>query len=156
MDYTNHPPCFPMAYARIVGDPLAPELCGIVRFFQTPCGVWVEADVHNLPPNPTGFYGFHIHEFGDCSMGSRDGYFKAAGGHYNPTNQLHPLHAGDLPMLIATSTGNARLNFLTDRFTVNDIVGRAVIIHYDYDNYTSQPSGDSGARIGCGIITTME
>ncbi len=155
MDYINKFSDFPLCLARIFGNTLAPNLYGLVRFYQTPRGVWVEAEAHHLPPNETGFYGFHIHEYGNCELGAEGSYYKSAGGHYNPTDQPHPRHSGDLPMLLATSTGYARLFFLTDRFTVKDIIGRSVIIHIGRDDYTSQPSGNSGARIGCGIITMI-
>lgn len=111
----------------------------------------MDAHVSGLPPNNTGFYGFHIHETGSCARPD----FSDSGGHYNPGNMEHPMHAGDFPMLLATRSGNAWLSFITSRFTVKDIVGRSVIIHGMRDDYTSQPAGDSGKRIGCGIIRGM-
>lgn len=120
----------------------------MVWFSDTNEGVRVDAQILGLPPNDTGFYGFHVHETGSCSQPD----FSDAGGHYNPGNTAHPLHAGDVPPLLATRSGSAWLSFITTRFTVRDIIGRSVVIHENRDDYTSQPAGDSGKRIGCGII----
>jgi Cu-Zn family superoxide dismutase len=136
------------AIAELYGNAFSPQLQGTVWFNDTPEGVRVDAHVVGLPANNTGFYGFHIHETGSCSRPD----FSDSGGHYNPGNTEHPLHAGDLPMLLATRSGNAWISFITSRFTVKDIIGRSVVIHEMRDNYTSQPAGDSGRRIGCGVI----
>lgn len=139
------------AMAAVKGDSLAPQLKGTVWFADTPSGVWVEASVTGLPKNETGFYGFHVHETGSCEPPE----FASAKGHYNPTGVPHPLHAGDFPMLLATDRMDAWLSFVTTRFTVSDIIGRSVIIHDGRDDYTSQPAGDSGPRIGCGVIRAL-
>ncbi len=110
----------------------------------------MDAHITGLPENETGFYGFHIHEKGDCT-----GDFEGAGGHYNPEGLRHPLHAGDFPMLLGTRSGQAWLSFITGRFTVREVLGRAVIVHDMRDDYTSQPSGDAGDRIGCGVIRAV-
>lgn len=114
---------------------------------DTPEGVRIDAHITGLPANEAGFYAFHIHERGNCS-----GDFSEAGGHYNPGGVRHPLHAGDFPMLLATRSGQAWLSFVTTRFTVRDVIGRAVIIHMGKDDYTSQPAGAAGDRVGCGTI----
>jgi Cu-Zn family superoxide dismutase len=142
---------FQSAAAVIRGGMDAPNLAGNVWFTQTAQGVRVDAQLSGLPPNASGFYGFHVHTMGDCS--GQD--FSNAMGHYNPSGTRHPLHAGDLPPLIATDTGDAWLSFVTTRFTVRDITGRSVIIHADRDDLTSQPAGNSGKRIGCGVIRGM-
>lgn len=77
--------------------------------------------------------------------------FADAGGHFNPTGQKHPMHAGDLPQLLSAG-GKAYLAVLTDRFSIRDVIGRSVIIHEQPDDFHTQPAGDSGARIGCGVI----
>lgn len=136
------------AMAMIKGSSAAPALSGSVWMTDSPAGVRVEARITGLPPNETGFYGFHLHERGSCMMPD----FASAKGHYNPNGAEHPLHAGDFPMLIATKENDAWLSFVTTRFTVCDVVGRSVVIHAGRDDYTSQPAGDSGARIGCGVI----
>lgn len=139
------------AIATVRGNALAPELSGIVRFFDTPAGVRVDGHIRGLPGNATGFYGFHIHESGECTPPD----FSGAKGHYNPSGTGHPLHAGDFPMLIATHSMEAWLAFITTRFAIRDIIGRSVIVHMDRDDYTSQPAGDSGQRIGCGVIRAL-
>jgi len=136
------------AKVEIIGNEVAPELKGTVCFYNTPVGVKVSALICNLPPNKTGFYGFHLHEIGNCSHSD----FSGAGGHYNTKNLPHPMHAGDFPMLLATDNNDAYLTFVTTRFTINDIINRSVIIHMGVDDYTSQPSGNAGKRIGCGVI----
>ena len=145
---TPHCPNFATAMMR--GNDMAPDLRGSVRFVDTPRGTYVTARIRGLPPNDTGFYGFHVHAEGCCDLPD----FACAKGHYNPGDTAHPLHAGDMPMLLATDSMEAYLSFLTTRFAVRDVIGHAVIIHSGRDDYTSQPGGDAGPRIGCGIIGT--
>jgi superoxide dismutase, Cu-Zn family len=108
---------------------------------------------------PEADYGFHIHEKGDCS--SPD--FKSAGEHFNPTSQPHgnpaspPHHLGDVPNLTSNSVGRADVNARIEGVTLggggtNDIVGKAFVVHAKPDDYKTQPSGDSGDRIACGVI----
>ena len=147
------------AVAQVRGGPLAPQLRGTVTFTEVAGGVWVAAVVEGLPAyrpggegrNPIGPHGFHIHERGDCSVGDPAKPFEAAGGHWNPTGQPHGNHAGDFPVLIAMN-GRAVLGFFTNRFRVADVIGKAVVIHESPDDYRSQPAGDAGRRLGCGVI----
>jgi len=107
---------------------------------------------------PDREHGLHIHEAGDCSSG--DGM--SAGGHFNPHGKPHgppstaERHAGDLPALKAGKDGRAKLDVTVDTITVRpgpaSIVGRGLIIHADPDDYKTQPTGNSGARIACGVI----
>lgn len=140
--------CLLKAIANMKGNLFAPCLYGKVCFYDTHNGVKVNAVIYNLPPNKSGFYGFHLHRKGNCSWPD----FLKAEGHYNPDKFLHPLHAGDFPMLLATDKNNAFLSFITTRFKVKEIIGRSVIIHYERDDYTTKPSGDAGAKIACGVI----
>lgn len=94
----------------------------------------------------SNFYGMHIHEFGDCTPP-----FDKTGGHYNPYNTEHPEHAGDMPPLMSNN-GYAWMSFFDGRFTIEEIIGKSVIIHHMRDNFTTQPSGDSGEKIACGVI----
>jgi Cu-Zn family superoxide dismutase len=146
----NHP--IVGAVAAVRGSSMAPNLSGIVRFFDTPAGVRVDARVRGLPKNATGFYGFHLHEAGECAPPD----FSGAKGHYNPSGKGHPLHAGDFPPLLATRAMDAWLAFVTTRFSVREIIGRSVVIHMNRDDFTSQPAGDSGPRIGCGVIRELK
>lgn len=135
------------AVARIKGDDLHPELCGIVWFKPSRGGVQVSAEIRGLPKTETHFFGFHIHENGNCS----DAGFPETGSHYNPGKREHPSHAGDLPPLLSCG-GSARMCVMTDRFRVCDILGRSVVIHDRPDDFVSQPAGNAGNKIACGII----
>jgi Cu-Zn family superoxide dismutase len=128
---------------------------GTVIFTQKGDKVTLNAKVSGLAP---GGHGFHVHEKGDCS--APDG--ASAGGHFNPTNKPHGSphtpdhHAGDMPMLQADASGNATLSTDLDVITIGggaaDIVGKSVIVHKDADDFKTQPTGNSGARVACGII----
>lgn len=135
----------PDAIACIRGGQAHPGIRGTVKFFRKRCGTLVEAKISGLPE--TGFFGFHIHEGKDC--GGED--LSDSEGHFNPTSAAHPNHAGDLPVLLESS-GRAYLQVFTGRFRVEDVIGRTVIIHGNPDDFRSQPSGDSGMKIACGVI----
>lgn len=140
----------PYASAEIKGNYLAPKLSGIVNFYEWMDGVMVLAEVANLPTNSaTNFFAFHIHEGTSC--GEFNTKFEDAKGHYNPSNVPHPLHAGDMPPLFGNN-GYAYLSFYTTRFKLQDIINKTIIIHAGPDDFTSQPAGNAGDRIGCGII----
>lgn len=94
----------------------------------------------------TGFYAMHIHQNGDCSD-----HFAKTGEHYDPTVQPHPAHSGDLLPLMGNQ-GYAWGTFYDKRFQVRDILDRSVVIHAQRDDFTSQPSGDSGAKIACEVV----
>lgn len=136
------------AVALIQGSAEAPQLSGCVRFYQEKGSALVVAEIRGLPQNTkAGFFGFHIHEGRSCEGPG----FSETGSHYNPQNQPHPMHKGDLPPLLMCR-GNAYLSVRTDRFSVKDIVGRTVVIHSDPDDFHSQPAGNAGTKIACGVI----
>lgn len=138
----------PDAAAYVRGGADAPTLTGQVRFYQEPGSVLVVADIAGLPQNSkTGFFGFHIHEGSSCAGTG----FSQTGSHYNPHQAAHPRHAGDLPPLLQHQ-GYAHLEVRTDRFRVRDIVGRTVVIHSDPDDFHTQPAGNAGTKIACGVI----
>lgn len=151
--------CYPIAKAKITGGPLAPKLQGDVIFKDVPGGVVVFAEISGLPEYqpakddqpPIGPQGFHLHEFGDCTVGDPKNPFLAAGDHWNPSNQPHGNHAGDFPVLFSNH-GYAKMAFFTDKFKINEIIAKAVIIHQNPDDYRTQPTGAGGKRLGCGII----
>ena len=108
----------------------------------------VVATLFGLPKNSeSGFFALHIHEGCSCSGEG----FSETGSHYNPAKTNHPKHAGDLPPLLLCHDG-AYLAVCTDRFRVQDILGRTVVIHSGPDDFRSQPAGNAGTKIGCGII----
>jgi Cu-Zn family superoxide dismutase len=118
----------------------------------------VHAVIYVQGLKPGQEHGLHIHEVGDCSSG--DGM--SAKGHFNPYGKPHgeptsaERHAGDLPALKAAKNGRAKVDVMVDIITVQpgptSIVGRAVIVHADPDDYRTQPTGNAGARLACGVI----
>ena len=138
-------------HAVLRGSAKYPDLHGKVTFSEVYGGTIVSVFVEGLPDNRKGnFFGFHIHEGGSCT-GDRSDPFKNAGSHYNPTKAEHPFHAGDLPVILGNH-GMAWSEFYTDRFYPEDVVGKTVIIHDMADDFRSQPSGDVGEKIACGVI----
>jgi superoxide dismutase, Cu-Zn family len=131
------------------------QASGTVAFESVGDKVHVSARLAGLAP---GSHGFHIHEKGDCS--APDGM--SAGGHFNPSGKPHgdpaaaEHHGGDMPMITADASGTATLDATIDTVTIGagmaDIVGRAVVVHKDADDYKTQPTGNSGARVACGVI----
>ena len=120
-------------------------------------GVHITGEVGGLKPGDTR--GFHIHEKGDCSAADAS----TAGGHFNPAAQAHGRsghgahHAGDTDNIVADAKGVAKIDAHVSGVTlgggaVNDIAGRAVIVHAAADDYTTQPTGNAGARVACGVI----
>lgn len=135
------------AEAWIRGDAENPGLFGKVAFISRKGGTLVTAQIHGLPDSDTGFFAFHIHEGADC-WGKG---FPNTGSHYNPGDSPHPCHAGDLPPLLSCG-GDACMSVVTDRFRVEEILGRTVVIHSNPDDFRTQPSGDAGNKIACGVI----
>lgn len=147
------------AIAIIKGGPLAPNIRGMVYFKALPNGTDIYVNVTGLPEYkpaendnpPVGPFGFHLHEEGCCQIGDPKNPFTCAKGHFNPTNQPHGNHAGDFPVLFSND-GLAKMSFFTDKFEVSQIIGKAVIIHENPDDYRSQPTGNAGRRLACGIV----
>ncbi len=164
MNQDNFPALFrrlthlPDAVALLRGSAAYPTISGTAKFFETPFGVLVSTEAVGLPPadGPCGsrIFALHIHEGGACTGNGADP-FADAGGHYNPKNFPHPYHAGDLPPLFSTAGGRALSVCLTDRFTVEEIIGRTVILHGSPDDFTTQPAGNAGERIACGRILAV-
>ena len=143
----------PHAWARVSGSEKYPHLSGTVYFYQTRCGVLVAAEITGLPETKergNGIFGFHIHSGAQCS-GTRADPFADVLTHYDPKGNPHPYHAGDLPPLFGNH-GHAFQVFLTDRFSVDEVLHKTVIIHSAPDDFTSQPGGNAGEKIACGQI----
>jgi Cu-Zn family superoxide dismutase len=130
------------------------NVAGIVTFTAFGDNVKVVADITGLTP---GKHGFHIHEFGDCS----DPKAASAGGHFNPGHKQHGApdsserHAGDLGNIEADASGKAHLESTDSVMKLNgadSIVGHAVIVHEKADDLKTQPTGDAGGRVACGVI----
>jgi Cu-Zn family superoxide dismutase len=135
---------------------------GTVTFTKSGENIKVEAKLSGLTP---GDHGFHVHETGDCSAPDA----KSAGGHFNPASVDHGApsedvhHAGDLGNIVAGEDGSAEMSALLpitflslDPDAANNIVGRAVVVHGGADDMKSQPSGNAGPRVGCGVIVVPE
>ncbi|MEG1255781.1 superoxide dismutase family protein [Clostridium sp.] len=144
------------ACAIIKGGPLAPDIKGEALLYQLTDGVYIRVYVSGIPNvtsdgNPSAFHGFHIHEFGKCIIDDSNNPFSSAGGHWNPTNCPHPFHAGDLPPLLSAN-GVAVMCVFTSNFYLEDVIGKSFILHEGPDDFTTQPAGNSGAKLACGLI----
>jgi len=134
------------------------SVSGIVMFEKAEKGVRVTARISGLAP---GKHGFHIHEYGDCS--SVDG--TSAGGHFNPAGMPHsgPLteqrHVGDMGNIEADKDSNATLDYVDALISLagpHSVIGHGVIVHEKADDLKSQPTGDAGGRLACGVIGVMK
>ena len=130
------------------------NVTGTVTFTKAGDEVKVVADITGLKP---GKHGFHIHEFGDCSAPDAT----SAGGHFNPSHHQHGApdatdrHAGDLGNIEADASGKAHLEWSDKMMKLSgddSIVGHAVIVHEKADDLKTQPTGDAGGRLACGVI----
>ena len=130
------------------------EVHGSVVFLQKDGFVEVTGELTGLKP---GEHGFHVHEYGDCS----DPKVTCAGGHFNPTSKPHgsreagQRHDGDLGNIKADAEGKAKINFQDRVIQLNgprSILGRGLIVHADPDDFKTQPTGNAGARVACGVI----
>lgn len=142
------------AKAEIAGGKEYKSIKGNVYLENYKNGVILTAEIAGLPTRKEccsgSIYGFHIHEGNSCTGNEKD-EFADVGTHYNPRNCLHPFHAGDLPPIFEND-GYAYMSFFTDRFTIEEVIGKTIIIHDMPDDFTSQPSGNSGKKIACGVI----
>lgn len=132
------------------------NLRAVCMLHQTNEGVLIRMNVRGFPISNRircnqPIVAFHIHEGKSCTGNSRNP-FADAKGHYNPNNCSHPYHAGDLGNLFINRNGSAFMSMLNDRFTVEEVLGRVMILHQDLDDFKTQPSGNSGKMIACGVI----
>ncbi len=150
------PPATPSASAE-----LAPTeghaAAGTLALVAEPGGVHITGSLTGIAPG--GTHGFHVHETGDCSAPDA----MSAGAHFNPGGHPHghpgqgEHHAGDMPNLEADDSGTLVVDVQVPGVTLGDgsatdILGRAIVLHASADDYATQPAGDSGARIACGVI----
>lgn len=134
----------------------ASQVQGQVAFKKANQGLRVSVQLTGLTPNQA--HAIHIHANGDCSAADAT----SAGGHFNPDHQIHGSvntahHAGDLPNITADAQGHASVDFIAkdlslDNGALTDIKGRSVVVHERADDYHSQPAGNAGKRIACGVI----
>jgi len=131
------------------------SVTGEADFTEKKGGVEVSVQIKGAKP---GSHGVHLHEKGDCSAADAS----SAGGHFNPDNKAHgsptadPHHAGDFGNMTIAANGTGKLKIFVKGLTVapgpNSVVGHAVVIHADADDYKTQPAGNSGARVACGVV----
>jgi Cu-Zn family superoxide dismutase len=130
------------------------SVSGTVTFTRFQTGVKIVADVSGLTP---GLHGFHVHEFGDCSASDA----ASAGGHFNPTQTHHGApdmpfrHVGDLGNLVADASGKAHYERVDTMIALdggNSVIGHAMIVHENVDDLKTQPTGNAGGRVACGVI----
>src|SRR5438128_12460046 len=152
---TTEKPSAPLKAIAAVHPTEGSKVSGTVTFTEVADGVQVHAELTGLTP---GKHGVHVHEFGDCSAVDAS----SAGAHFNPTNQPHAgpdtgaRHEGDMGNIEADASGGAKLDYVDRQISLtNDaksVIGRSVVVHAKPDDLKTQPSGDSGARIACGVI----
>jgi superoxide dismutase, Cu-Zn family len=152
---TEETPSAPLKAIAILYPTEGNKVSGTVTFTEVEDGVRVRAEITGLTP---GNHGFHVHEFGDCSAADAS----SAGAHFNPTEQPHAApdaearHVGDMGNVEADAAGAAELNYVDHNLSLTrdklSIIGRSVVVHAKADDLKSQPAGDSGARVACGVI----
>ncbi len=147
----------PSAVAVVEGSAKNRQINGTVKFYEASGGVLVVADILGLPVSAkkcqNGIFAFHIHDGASCT-GNDEDPFANAGTHYDRGGCPHPYHSGDMPPLFGAK-GRAFLAFLTDRFTVREVIGKTVVIHDSPDDFTTQPAGNAGNKIACGVISEV-
>jgi len=145
----------PLKAVAVLHPTAGNKVSGTITFTEVADGVQVQAEITGLTP---GNHGFHAHEFGDCSAADAS----SAGAHFNPTHEPHggpdaaERHVGDMGNVQADASGKAKLEYVDHQISLtNDqrsVIGRSVIVHAKADDLKSQPAGDSGARVACGVI----
>lgn len=143
----------PNAIAYINGSYDYPGIKGVLKLYGTKDGTLVSSEVFGLPfdwQKPFRVYAYHIHSGTKCTGNSEDP-FKDTLGHFNPQNNEHPYHEGDLAPLFG-NYGFAWNAVFTARFTISDVIGKTIVIHENTDDFITQPSGNSGTKIACGVI----
>jgi len=144
----------------VIGSLNDSGVTGMAVFTQNSDQITLTAEIQGASP---GLHAIHIHANGDCS--APDG--TSAGGHWNPTDVAHgkwgegEFHLGDIGNITVGEDGTGRITLTTDLWEIGtgsdvDVVGKGIIVHADADDFVSQPSGNAGARIGCGVIVLAE
>ncbi len=143
-----------------IGSTSVSDVTGTAVFEQIGDTIALTIEIQNAEPR---LRAVHFHEYGDCS--APDG--TSAGGHWNPTNTAHgkwgegEFHLGDIGNIMVGEDGTGKIELATDLWeigtgSIRDVVGKGIIVHAGADDFTSQPSGAAGARIGCGSIVLAE
>ncbi len=139
-----------------IGSASGSKVRGSATFTQDGATITLRVSLEHAPP---GVHAVHLHEKGDCSAPDAT----SAGGHWNPSSHAHgewgtaPFHLGDVGNLVIGADGNGALLLTTELWSIgskaaNDVVGTAIIVHAAPDDFKTQPTGNAGARIGCGVV----
>lgn len=152
------------ATATLTGAPDDTDFSGSVTFTDDGQG-GVRIEAHLAGIDTPGLHGFHVHETGDCLHDTAGGkHFSTAGGHFNPTGTEHacpptePRHAGDLGNVNIGSDGSAHFEMTTNLLSLsgaNSVLGKAVILHTGEDDCKTQPTGNAGDRLACGVVQSQ-
>jgi len=156
IEKTGFPPSSSKQAIAVINSASGSGVTGMATFTQIGQTVMLHIEIKNVD---TGLHAVHIHENGDCS--SPDA--KSAGGHWNPTNVAHgkwgegEFHLGDIGNIDVGEDGRGVIELSTELWEIGtgsniDVVGKGIIVHSGADDFTSQPSGNAGSRIGCGVI----
>lgn len=152
----------PQVAEAILSSTANAKSIGLAKFYQLKNGK-IKMDLEiNMPEKANGSVAVHFHEHGDCGNKGENTH-----GHWNPTNETHgkwdsdSFHSGDIGNIALDAKGYAKITVSTSRWTTHDndvknIIGRGIIVHGGTDDYVTQPTGNSGPRIGCGVITTTK
>ena len=148
----------PTAYCILKGNRDYRNLKCLVLFYENNHTNIIKITLSNFPVNRSvcnqSIIGIHIHEGISCT-GTRENPFYDALEHYNPNHCNHPYHSGDLGNIFINNDGSALLSMTNDRFEIKDVINKTMILHKDIDDFITQPGGNSGERIACGIIKTI-
>lgn len=148
----------PALQGELRGSAAFPDIAGVILGYLLDGGIYLRAEFEGLPPDRV--FGFHVHEGIICGSAEGDEPFGSAGGHLSLCPEgtwcgRHPYHAGDLPPVFSDSGGFAAMEIYLGRAAVSDYSGKALILHSMPDDMNTQPSGNSGKRIACGIFAEV-
>lgn len=145
----------PALMGEVHGGAQFPDIEGLIHAFWLNDELYFQAEFTGLPPDRV--FGLHIHDGVICGTAEGDQPFTEAGGHLSLCPEgtwcaRHPYHAGDLPPVISDSVGYAAMQVFIGKAKISDYSGKPIILHSMPDDFSTQPAGNSGKRIACGIF----